>query len=146
MRMTKWWSAALLALVLGACATGPDYRALVASGDRSEADRGIDQRRDPVNLLSFYGLRAGTLRAIDFTQFEGLICMPSFHVASGLMVTWAFRGRPIVWALALLNALLILATLMSGVHWAVDLVAALPLFALSVVAYQWWGAPLVRVR
>ena len=59
MRMTKWWSAALLALALGACATGPDYRSLVASGDRSEADRGIDQRRDPVNLLSFYGLRAG---------------------------------------------------------------------------------------
>ena len=27
-----------------------------------------------------------------------------------------------------------------------DIMPALPLFALSVVAYRWWGAPLVRVR
>ena len=95
----------------------------------------------------FAGLRDGTFRTIRLDQVEGLICMPSFHVAGALMVTWAFRGSWIVWPLAALNAVLILATLMSGVHWAVDVFATFPLFACSVAAYRWWGAPLLlRVR
>jgi predicted methyltransferase len=53
-----------LALVLAGCAGAqvgepPDYRALVASADRGEADRQTDVRRKPERLLAFAGVRQG---------------------------------------------------------------------------------------
>ena len=36
-----------------------DYAAIIAAPDRSDADRQTDQRRDPVKLLTFTGVRAG---------------------------------------------------------------------------------------
>src|SRR5437016_9749853 len=41
-----------------------DYRAIVASPDRSEADRQTDQRRNPELLLAFTGVRKG-IRVLD---------------------------------------------------------------------------------
>jgi predicted methyltransferase len=52
--------AALLVACLGAAAQGvPDYAAIVAAPDRTEADRTTDKRRDPTQLLAFTGVRAG---------------------------------------------------------------------------------------
>jgi predicted methyltransferase len=42
----------------------PDYAALVAAPDRSDADRQADKRRDPVPLLAFAGLRPG-MKVLD---------------------------------------------------------------------------------
>jgi len=39
--------------------SAPDYAAIVAASDRSDADREIDKRRDPVKLLAFTGVRSG---------------------------------------------------------------------------------------
>ncbi len=54
---------------LAACANmarkeNVDYRAVVASPDRSEADRQTDQRRNPELLLAFTGVRPG-MRVLD---------------------------------------------------------------------------------
>ena len=54
---------------LAACASvgrneNVDYRAVVASSDRSEADRQTDQRRNPELLLAFTGVRSG-MRVLD---------------------------------------------------------------------------------
>src|SRR5215467_6850176 len=54
--------AALLAGAFMSAAPGqavPDYAALVAAPDRSDADREADKRRDPVKLLGFTGVRPG---------------------------------------------------------------------------------------
>ena len=40
-------------------ASTPDYEAIVASPDRADADRQTDQRRDPVKLLAFTGVKSG---------------------------------------------------------------------------------------
>src|SRR5271169_4182367 len=37
----------------------PDYAALIAAPDRSDADRDADKRRDPLPLLVFAGARPG---------------------------------------------------------------------------------------
>jgi len=55
---------ALSLLVLAGCAAmtsgeRPDYRAIVASPDRTEADRQTDVRRKPELLLAFTGVRQG---------------------------------------------------------------------------------------
>ena len=42
----------------------PDYAAIVAAPDRSDADREIDKRRDPAKLLAFTGVRAG-MKVLD---------------------------------------------------------------------------------
>ena len=36
-----------------------DYAAIVAAPDRADADRQTDQRRDPVKLLAFTGVKTG---------------------------------------------------------------------------------------
>src|SRR2546429_8665494 len=60
-----------LAASLGAAAQGvPDYAAIVAAPDRSDADRVTDKRRDPVKLLAFTGVRTG-MRVLDMGAGAG---------------------------------------------------------------------------
>lgn len=64
---------ALSALVLTACAAldpEPDYRNVIVSADRSDADRALDQRREPQKLLEFYGVRPG-MRVLDMSAGRG---------------------------------------------------------------------------
>ena len=65
--------AAASSLLLGACAAlepAPDYRNVVVSADRTDADRVIDQRREPQKLLEFYGVRPG-MRVLDMSAGRG---------------------------------------------------------------------------
>jgi predicted methyltransferase len=48
----------------------PDYAALMAAPDRSDADRQADKRRDPVPFLAFAGLRAG-MKVLDMGAGAG---------------------------------------------------------------------------
>jgi predicted methyltransferase len=47
------------ALATAAPSFAQDYAAIVAAPDRAEADRQTDQRRDPVKLLTFTGVKSG---------------------------------------------------------------------------------------
>lgn len=57
-------AAALLTACAGPSAPAPDYAAIVASPDRSDADRQTDQRRAPAQLLAFTGVRPG-MKVLD---------------------------------------------------------------------------------
>ena len=60
-------------LTLGACASlepAPDYRNAVVAGDRTDADRVVDQKREPQKLLEFYGVRPG-MRVLDMSAGRG---------------------------------------------------------------------------
>jgi len=48
----------------------PDYEAIVASPDRSDADRQTDQRRDPAKMLAFTGIKAG-MKVLDMEAGAG---------------------------------------------------------------------------
>lgn len=52
-------SASALAMWGGAVGAAPDYRAIVASPDRTDADRSDDLHRRPVELLEFADVRRG---------------------------------------------------------------------------------------
>jgi predicted methyltransferase len=61
----------IAALLLAACAsTQPNYEAIVASPERSAADRSNDERRKPVQMLSFIGVREG-MTALDVSAAGG---------------------------------------------------------------------------
>jgi membrane-associated phospholipid phosphatase len=90
------------------------------------------------------GFHDGTMTVVRFDELEGLVSFPSFHVAGALIVTWAFRHRRrFLIPLVVLNVALALSTFVSGVHYVVDVIAALPLCAGSLAAYRWWGRPLL---
>ncbi|HZK91298.1 MAG TPA: methyltransferase domain-containing protein [Stellaceae bacterium] len=72
MRKTTFSAALVAFLVLAgtAHAAGPDYAAIVAAPDRSDADRQTDVRRDPAELLAFTGARPG-MKVLDIGAGAG---------------------------------------------------------------------------
>ncbi|WP_375785715.1 class I SAM-dependent methyltransferase [Bradyrhizobium sp. Pha-3] len=65
-------SAALLAVpsVRAQDAASPDYAAIVAAPDRSDADRQVDQRRQPAKMLAFAGVKPG-MNILDMAASAG---------------------------------------------------------------------------
>jgi predicted methyltransferase len=66
-------AAVLAVATLLACTTAeplPNYRNIIVSADRTDADRVLDQRRDPEKLLEFYGVRPG-MRVLDISTGRG---------------------------------------------------------------------------
>src|SRR5258705_12206293 len=60
LRVMLFAAGVALGIPLWASAQGvPDFAAIVAAPDRSEADRTTDRRRDPVRLFGFTGVRLG---------------------------------------------------------------------------------------
>ena len=56
--------AALVAGCAGMPGAAPDFRAIVAAADRSDADRTNDARRKPEQMLAFAGVRSG-MKVLD---------------------------------------------------------------------------------
>jgi hypothetical protein len=95
-------------------------------------------------LAQIRGFHDGTMTVVSFKELEGLVSVPSFHVAGVLLVTWAFRHRrPVFIALIVLNAGLTLSTVITGVHYLIDVLAAVPLVGASIAAYRCGGRHLL---
>ena len=64
----------LFAALIAGCAVmpgmDPDYRALVAAPDRTDADRANDARRKPEQVLAFAGVRSG-MKVLDMSAGGG---------------------------------------------------------------------------
>lgn len=103
---TRGWkiriAPALLASVcITACAgtggtapgTGPDYAALVASPDRSAADRETDARRRPAQMLAFIGARPG-MKALDVGAGGGYTTELLARAAGPRGTVYAQNTRP----------------------------------------------------
>jgi len=93
------------------------------------------------------GLRAGTLRTIDFGGMEGLIAFPSFHTANAILFVWALWPiRLLRFPLLVLNFLLIASTPLAGAHYLVDLIGgAVVAFAAIFATSRLVRAPLAYV-
>lgn len=101
---------------------------------------------DPTRFVQhFVGVRSGTLTVIDFDHLEGLVSVPSFHVAGAWMVTWAFRRSWLWFPLALVNVLLSAATMFLGFHYGVDLLATAAMVAVSLLLFNKLARPHIRV-
>ena len=73
-RIRRFVLVSLLAAAACAPATAqdaaPDYQAIVAAPDRSDADRQTDQRRDPARMLAFTGVKPG-MKVLDMEANAG---------------------------------------------------------------------------
>ena len=89
-------------------------------------------------ILPLHAIRNGNLRSVSFGAMEGLVSAPSFHVAGGLMVSWALRHvRWLLPGVLVVNVSLCLATVMTGTHYVVDVLLSLVMVAGSVFAWRW---------
>jgi predicted methyltransferase len=77
----------------------PDYAALMAAPDRSDADRQADKRRDPVPFLAFTGLRPG-MKVLDMgagagysTELDARVVGPSGKVYGQNPPDFGERGK-----------------------------------------------------
>ncbi|HEX7852541.1 MAG TPA: phosphatase PAP2 family protein [Sphingobium sp.] len=79
------------------------------------------------------GLRNGHIR--DMTQTSsGLISVPSFHAAAGVLFIWACGRIPYLrWVFFLLNTTMIISAMIIGSHYLVDLIAGV---AVSMIAIK----------
>ena len=85
----------------------------------------------------FTGVHDGTLTIIRPEDMEGLVSMPSFHVAGAGMVTWALRHSRIWLAILIpVNALLTAATVLTGAHYVADLFGTAAMCAISLWLYR----------
>ncbi len=70
---------------------------------------------------------------ISPNELRGLIAFPSYHAVLALLVTWYARGlKHLFWPVAVLNALVMVATPIHGGHHLVDVLAAFPATALAL--------------
>jgi Na+/H+-translocating membrane pyrophosphatase len=106
----------------------------------------FDSTLDQTRLIAqFNGIRDGTFTTIQFNNLEGLVSMPSFHFAGALIVMWALRRHPLLFLAAVgLNALLTASTVLTGTHYAVDLLGTLVMFQASVWCWNGYARGLVE--
>jgi hypothetical protein len=102
----------------------------------------LDQTR---LIAQFNGIRDGAFTTIQFNNLEGLVSMPSFHFAGALIVMWALRRHPpLFWPAVGLNTLLTASTVLTGTHYAVDLLGTLVMFGASVWCWNGYARGLVK--
>ncbi|MGA8044121.1 MAG: phosphatase PAP2 family protein [Terracidiphilus sp.] len=82
----------------------------------------------------FLSLRAGALHVIDLSR-SGFICFPSFHVFLAILAGVALSSiKPLRFPSILLACLIIISTMTTGWHYAVDVLGGMLLAALSILA------------
>ena len=92
-------------------------------------------------IEQFSGVYTGSLTTIRPQDMEGLVSVPSFHVAGAVMVTWALRQSRFWLAILIpVNLTLIAATVITGTHYVTDLVATAIMCALSLWLYRRFAA------
>jgi len=100
MRMKTLAGAALFILLAGCAMTdtkaplpAETYRAMLASPLRTERDRGMDERRDPVDLLQFADVRPG-MRVLDIAAGAGYTSQLLVLAVGPSGTVWAQTPQP----------------------------------------------------
>ena len=70
------------------------------------------------------GIKSGAIQTVDSSMYAGLVSMPSFHVAGGLILIWAvWHSRICRWLVVALNVVMSVAAITVGGHYLVDIIA-----------------------
>lgn len=84
-------------------------------------------------LLHLPYLRAGTALTLTPLDLQGLISFPSFHTVMAITFVYVHRGQGnLTRIIAVLNATMLLATIVCGAHYLVDLLGGLAVAAVSI--------------
>lgn len=85
----------------------------------------------------FDALRSGARTLVTWRDAEGLITFPSFHTIWAVLLMAAFYGyRCLFWPLALLNVIVIMSTVTTGMHYFVDVIIGVLISAVVIRSTQ----------
>jgi hypothetical protein len=94
---------------------------------------GVDDPGTASSISDFDKLRRGTLRLMNPMPVQGLVSLPSYHAAMGLLFIWAFRHVRLLFpAAVVLNIALLASTPTHGGHYLVDVIAGLLVCAVMI--------------
>jgi membrane-associated phospholipid phosphatase len=77
-------------------------------------------------------MRSGTTTSISWRGAQGLIEFPSFHTIWAVLLASAFARTRLFWPMAVLNALVVVSTIPTGMHYFVDVWAGLAISAVVI--------------
>jgi predicted methyltransferase len=78
----------ILAFVAACAATAPDYKTILTSADRPDADRKLDEVRKPHEVIAFYGVKKGD-KVADLFAARGYYTAVLSHVVGPEGVVYA---------------------------------------------------------
>ena len=98
-------------------------------------------------VRTFQSLKLSDTFAIDLSYAEGLICFPSFHAILALLAAVAlWEVRWTRWLAAVWAGMIVVATITTGWHYVIDVVAAFGITLISVVGARAFSAWEARVE
>jgi hypothetical protein len=71
---------------------------------------------------------------VSWRDAQGIVTFPSFHTIWAVLLIAAFRGRLLFWPLMILNSLVLLSCVTTGMHYFADVLGGLIVTAMVIVA------------
>jgi membrane-associated phospholipid phosphatase len=71
---------------------------------------------------------------VSWRDAQGIVTFPSFHTIWAVLLIAAFRGRWLFWPIAILNSLVLLSCVTTGMHYFVDVLGGLIVTGIVIVA------------
>jgi membrane-associated phospholipid phosphatase len=71
---------------------------------------------------------------VSWRDAQGIVTFPSFHTIWALLLVAAFRGRRLFWPIAILNSLVLLSCVTTGMHYFADVLGGMIVTAIVIVA------------
>jgi membrane-associated phospholipid phosphatase len=83
---------------------------------------------------------------VSWRNAQGIVTFPSFHTIWAVLLIAAFSGRRLFWPVAILNSLVLLSCVTTGMHYFVDVLGGLIITVIAIVATRPLCAGLEPVR
>ncbi|MBO9624191.1 MAG: phosphatase PAP2 family protein [Sphingomonas sp.] len=92
-------------------------------------------------------LRSDPFHVLDLQHLPGMVSIPSFHTAMGVILIWCSRGKPLLFVLSLaINMTMIAGTPVWGAHYAIDILAGTALALGLILLFNWQAAAILAAR
>jgi hypothetical protein len=91
-----------------------------------------------VSAVSYYNLlRDGTMKTFDLNNAQGLVSMPSFHVALAIFFCYSLRHIGLLFPISIfLNSAMLIATPTQGAHYLADILGGAVLAVITIWVVQ----------
>ncbi len=134
----------LIRFMLGGLLTSAIFAFLPAQGTCVYFGTPTPDHYVPV-LSELDRLRRG-VAYVSWRDAQGIVTFPSFHTIWAVLLIAAFRGRKLFWPVAILNSLVLLSCVTTGMHYFVDVLGGLIVTVIAIIATQPLVAGLAPLR